>query len=224
MRLLNKLTASVLGLMSYLVPFLGQLNSTQGSPVSKPAPENQPERARFTKEDLISALQKLNLNAKEIRIVSAMCYDMSEVLGDIDFHCALCGRTTSYKMNSHEGNQVTLLAFIQRSFASLPYKASIDASGLCSVCGKDKDKILSIHIACFECGKDIAWDLRSPQDIKMLQWLYLKPPFTELDGANLGINGNGEEKAEQVRKGIAYIRDHVFCPLHREKILGNVQK
>jgi hypothetical protein len=220
---IKKVVAFALGLLSWFMPSLAQQNRVPKASGPEPVPANQPERARFAKEELVSALQKLNLDAKQIRVVSAECYVSVRMAGNIDFHCSNCGRKTSYQRQSDKGIQVVNFEAIRRSFADLPYKVSIDASGLCPVCGKDKQKTMIVHMACFECGKDFSWNLDSTESIQMLQWLYLRPPFTELDGIILSINGDGEAKAAQIRAGIAYIRDHVFCPLHRN-VLNNVQK
>jgi hypothetical protein len=226
MRKIQKILVSGLGLAACLSPSSGQEPQKRTATDRNRTPASQPKKAAFTKDELIAALKQLNLSVDTIRVVAAMCYEPAFQSEDIDFHCTVCGRKAHYKRSSNEGLLVDKAAFIQRVFGSLPYKMKLDTSRFCSHCGKGAPKVLIMHIACFECGEDVSWKISTYRDIERLEWLRLKPPITELDGTILNIPGGGAGLAEGVREGIAYIRDHIFCPQHRDVISNflNVQK
>lgn len=177
---------------------------------SEPSKETQPAKSQFTKEELINSLRDLRRNAKEIKTICAMCYKVAQLSDKIEFQCDRCGHTRIYERDSIEGRLAQDLPYIKRSLAQMPYKISVDSTGLCSVCGKDKNKVLLMNVSCFNCGKEFSWEVKESSDIDTLRWLYLKYPVIELDERHFGINETNKE--EKIKKGTQYIIDHVFCP------------
>ena len=186
-----------------------------------PAPQKDEEQSYhgYSKEDLIKSLRGLHRNPTSYKTVSAMCYDMAMLSGDTDFVCPLDGTKSVYQRQSDAGELVDNIEYIERLGKYVPYKISVDSSALCSSCGKDKPKELTVHVKCFDCGADFTWPVKNQYDISMLQWLWLRIPITELDEMQLPSR-DGTEKSweETVRHGAEYIRDHVFCPDCRKKI------
>ncbi|MFA6356865.1 MAG: hypothetical protein WCY23_07140 [Candidatus Omnitrophota bacterium] len=187
-------------------------------PVTAQGPEaraEKQEKAKFTKDDLINSLKKMSESPKDIKTVCAMCYDMAVQPEEAEFSCNECGRVTVYSRRTNEGALVRELPYIKRSFESLPYDVSLDATGLCSTCGVNRSKVIVVDTACYNCGKRFKWKISNSNDLNMVHLLYLTPPINEIDTHYLGSWSN--DPAE-VRKAAIYIRDHVFCPECRTKI------
>ncbi|MFA6356864.1 MAG: hypothetical protein WCY23_07135 [Candidatus Omnitrophota bacterium] len=203
-----KLIAGLMGI-SLAIPPAGAVEPVTSSK------EEQPAMAKFTKEQLIDSLKKMSSRPQDIKTVCAMCYKMMIPPKEVEYHCKACGNVSTYERNSDQGALTEQLPYIERSLATMPYGAVVDASGLCSKCGNGKDKDLSVTVSCFNCGKKFNWEIRNSQDLESMYWLYLKPPITEVDTHYMGMKGNGPS---EISKGAVYIRDHVFCPECRKKI------
>lgn len=198
------------------VPRWGMAEENKEQIEPTPTPKQEQEvKAQFSKEDLTNSLRQMNRSPKSIKAIGAMCYKMGVPPKEVEFQCSICGHTAIYAGESGHGALTSSLPYIIRSLAAMPYKISIDSSGLCPICGKGKDKILVMHVSCFNCGKEFSWEVKNQKDIDMLQWLYIRPPVTELDSTNLQLWGDTEKGTKE---GAKYIRDHVFCPICREKI------
>lgn len=218
MVMLRWLKRVFLGLMGIILAIprggLAQENKEQTSPSDIPKEEQQ-VKAKFSKDDLIKSLRQMNKTPKTIKTICAMCYEMAIPSKETQFQCVTCGHTTIYATESDQGALVEHLPYIKRSLAQMPYKISIDSTGLCSICGKDKDKVLVMRVFCFNCGKEFTWEVRNNEDIEMLNWLYLQPPIKEVDFSpwrSSQANENG------IKKGAKYIHEHIFCPACRDKI------
>jgi len=212
---LKKTCIGCIGLM-LAIPRWGIAEENKEQVEPTPAPKQEQEvKAQFSKEDLINSLRQININPKSIKAIGAMCYEMMVPPKEVEFQCGICGHTAIYARESDPGALTNSLPYIKRSLATMPYKISIDSSGLCPICGKGKDKVLSMHVSCFSCGKEFSWEVKNQKDIDMLKWLYIKPPVTELDATNLRLWVDTEKG---IKEGAKYIQDHVFCPVCREKI------
>lgn len=198
------------------LPTRGSLakDSKETMPPTTKTKQEQPGKVQFSKEELNKALKEMSRDPKSIKTVCAMCYKVAMSTNDIEYHCNACGHAKIYPRNSDQGALANMLPIIKRSLGAMPYKISIDDSGLCPVCGKDKSPVLVAHVHCFDCGKEFSWEIRNQHDIDMLKWLYIKPPVKELDARNLNLGSNGGG----IKEGAIYIRDHVYCPVCRKKI------
>lgn len=204
-----------IGLISVIPRWgLAEENKNEASPVAD-AKDEQQVKASFSKDNLIRSLRQMNRNPKEIKTISAMCYKMMLSPKEMQFQCDICGHTTIYATASDQGALVKNLPYIKRSLSQMPYKISIDSTGLCSICGKGKDKVLVMRVSCFNCGKEFSWEVKNQKDITMLQWLYLKPPIKEIDATDLEL---WDKTEEGIKEGAKYIHEHVFCPECQQKI------
>ena len=204
-----------IGLISIIPRWgLAEENKKEVSPVT-PAKDEQQVKESFSKDDLIRSLRQMNKNPSAIKTICAMCYKMAVPPKEMQFQCGICGHTAIYATESDQGALVQSLPYIKRSLAQMPYKISIDSTGLCSICGKSKDKVLVIHVSCFNCGKEFVWEVKNKEDIEMLSWLYLRPPIKEVDFPPWR---NSQANKEGIKRGAKYIHDHIFCPVCREKI------
>ncbi len=190
---------------------------------NKPSPDSDKKQEKysgacFSKDTLIDALKALNRNPQDVQVVSAMCYKMAAPQDEIEFQCPACGKKTAHSLSRGPGILVQQLEYIRRSLQQMPYKIRIDAAGLCSACGKDKPAVLVMHVGCFGCGKEFSWEVENQEDIDTLHWLYMVPPFQEIDGHYLGVWGAVKEEQSRIRQGAVYIRNHVFCPVCRSQI------
>ncbi len=216
MRVMNLVRKTILWFMGIIMtlPGIGRAEDKQveNKKIANQKQEEQYSKPQFSKNDLIDALEQLNRKPQEVKIISAMCYEMAVSPKEIDYQCPICGKKTTHSMDKGQGALVQGLEYIKRSLKQIPYDISVDASALCSNCNKDKDPELVMNISCFGCGKKFSWKVRTQEDINMLQWLYIKPPFKEIDGNYLNIWGNAEpEEHEKIKKGVNYIAEHVFC-------------
>ncbi len=223
MRVMGLIKRVFLWIMGIIMAFPGS-GRAAGKQVENKAPvnpkqEEQYSGAYFSKDELLRSLKQLNNNPQAVRIISAMCYEMAMTPQEVDFQCSACGKKTTHSMKEGQGALVQQLEYIKRSLKQIPYKISVDATGLCSVCNKDKDPGLVMKVSCFNCNKQFSWKVKTPADINMLQWLYLKPPFKEIDGNNLGIWGSTDPpEQKKIKEGATYILEHVFCPECRKQI------
>lgn len=214
-RWFKRLFLGFIGLIS-AIPGLGlaEENKKETSPVV-PAKDEQQVKAIFSKDDLTRSLRQMNKNPSAIKTIFAMCYSITMGSKETQFQCGICGHTTIYATKSDQGALSQSLPYIKRSLAQMPYKISIDSTCLCSICGKGKDKILAMHVSCFNCGKEFSWEVRNKEDIEMLSWLYLRPPIKEVDFPPWRSSQANEDG---IKRGAKYIYEHIFCPVCREKI------
>lgn len=203
-----KLIAGLMGI-SLAIPPAGAVE-----PVAS-TKEEQPAMSKFSKEQLIDSLKKMNSRPQDIKTVCAMCYKMMVPPKEVEYHCKKCGNISVYERSSDQGALTEQLPYIERSLSTMPYGAVVDSSGLCSKCGKGRDKDLSVTVSCFSCGKKFRWEIRDKEDLGSIHWLYLTPPITEVDTHYMGLKRNDPSG---IREGAVYIRDHVFCPGCRKKI------
>lgn len=231
MKILNackKILTGIIGLI-FTFPLVARTEDNhktmeKGSSLKK----EQLMRETFSKEELIDALRKMNRHPENIKVICAMCYKTVMPSKEIEFQCDKCGRVTVYprEVGSYRPDQIEAggngnnkrpqpgilsekVSFIKRSLTQMPYKISVDSTGLCSVCGKEKDKVLLMAVSCFNCGREFSWEVKDEKDINMFKWLFLKLPVTEIDGIDLDVRGD-EKKA--IKQGAEYINTHVFCP------------
>lgn len=215
---LKKILLSLVGLLLTIPGAGGAEEDKKEVRQTDPPKETQEVRERFTKDDLIDSLGDMEEKPGSFKYVSAMCYSSAFLPEEDEYQCDICGALTIYKRNSDQGLLVSELPYIKRSLATMPYNIAIDSTGLCLKCGKDKEKTIVMHVKCFNCGKVFSWQVKTGEDVVMLQWLYLKPPIKELDEMLLGIRDK-----KDVKKGAKYIRECVFCPICRDKIKINKQ-
>lgn len=219
---LKKIFISFIGLI-FTVP-IGETTDVSGGnitwPVSPHNAANQKVKASFSKGQLIDSLRKMNSRPEEVKVICAMCYEMSLPSKEVDFQCDICGKNQIYLRQSDEGTLVEALPYIKRSLSMMPYKISIDATALCPVCGRGKGKALIMNVDCFNCGKEFSWEVKNREDVVNLRWLYLRPPMNEIDGTELELRGKGKE---EIREGARYIYEYVFCPQCREEIKVIIQ-
>ena len=176
--------------------------------------EEQKLKLKFSKDELIKSLRKMKRYPEEIKTVCAMCYKMASPPKEVEFQCDKCGNKTIYATRSDQGVMIRHLPYIKRSLDEMPYKISINSTGICSICGENKQKVLIMNVTCFNCGKEFSWEVKNQEDITMLGWLYLKPPIEEVDATDLNIR---RDKKDGIKKGAIYIHEHVFCDECRKK-------
>lgn len=215
---LRWLKKTCVGFISLFLTIPGKGMAKDSKEVATPAPEVKQEeaaKAKFSKEELNTALRKMERDPKSIKTIGAMCYEMAMQSKEVEFPCTICGHTKIYLRNSNEGSLSSDLPYVRRSLESMPYRISIDASGLCPICGKGKARVLVAHVRCFDCCKEFTWEIQNAADIEMLKWLYIKPPIIQLDSTTLNLWNDPEKK---IKEGAEYIRNHVYCPVCREKV------
>ena len=128
------------------------------------------------------------------------------------FRSPKCQKKATHLYDTPQGALTQELPHIIRSLKAVPYKITVNCTGLCSYCGKGKDKALVMRVSCFACGKDFSWKVKDRKDIDMLHWLYMRPPFKEIDGHYLGFwDSSKPEDRKKIKEGAAYILEHVFC-------------
>ena len=136
----------------------------------------------FSKEALLESLKKMNRNPEEIKIMCAMCYMPALFPKGIEYKCEKCGYINIHARDSIDGMFARWFPHIKRYLLTMPYKIILDPSGLCKKCSKGKElSILSLRVSCLNCEKEISVELNNEEDLKKIEWLYLKPPIKELN-------------------------------------------
>ncbi len=194
---------------------------------------NKDKELNLSKEDLIKALQKMNRTPEDIKISSAMCYASVEmkISREIEFVCDKCGKTTLYKKSEHysSGDNDILAeeaASIKTGLARTPYKIKVDTAGFCSFCNTANERKLVACLNCFNCGKEISFDIKNNNDFEKLSIFFIEMPISlsKVDSClyisdRIITLGSKHDPSEAIRNAADYIHKHVFCEDCQKKIL-----
>ncbi|MFA6431512.1 MAG: hypothetical protein WCV91_03935 [Candidatus Margulisiibacteriota bacterium] len=202
MRYLNRFSKALAGILSVIFCF-----SFAGAAKA----EKQP------KDKLLGQLSDLKREPQEVKAPAAMCYTVVRPQMTVSFHCDKCGNISVFNKNSGAGNIAECVESIKYLSKKSPDKIKYNSTRLCKICKKAKSKLgIDVFIKCFSCSKEIAWDVTTPEDLRIVRPFLFSPEIQSNIDKGVFISRGSIEAVYQDDSG--YIIEHVFCGDCKKKL------